>query len=161
MGYKHTNLLIEAEGETIINLGMGGCRPCISPDGSHIAWGAGDHELAVVAIDLDSDHPKIGKKKLRILDPDNKIYHVDWSPDGRFLSFSRGPNGKGDLSKPGTHQAACEMVAVYANGWNICAVSVEIGGEIYIGKKPGDDWVSLTVNDASNKESDWFLPPEK
>ena len=45
MGFSHAILLIEAHGPRIINLKIPGCRPCLSPDGRHIAWGAGDHEL--------------------------------------------------------------------------------------------------------------------
>ena len=161
MGHRHTNLLIEANGSKVINLGIDGCRPTFSPDGKHIAWGAGDHELAVVPIDIESDNPKLGKKIFQVFDKQNKIYHVDWSPDGRFLSFSRGPNGKGDITKPGTYEAACEIVGVHAKGWDIFAVKVARGGSVTIGHKPVYDWQPLTHNGNSNKESDWFLPPSK
>ncbi|SVC49946.1 uncharacterized protein METZ01_LOCUS302800, partial [marine metagenome] len=40
MGHRHTNLLIEANGSKVIDLGIDGCRPTFSPDGKHIAWGA-------------------------------------------------------------------------------------------------------------------------
>ena len=159
MGHRHTNLLIEANGSKVIDLGIGGCRPTFSPDGKHIAWGASDHELAVVPIDIDSDHPKLGKKVFQVFDKQNKIYHVDWSPDGRFLSFSRGPNGKGDITKPGTYEAACEIVGVHAKGWDIFAVQVARGGSITIGHKSVYEWMPLTQNGLSNKESDWFLSP--
>ena len=161
MGHRHTNLLIEANGSKIIDLGIDGCRPTFSPDGKHIAWGAGDHELAVVPIDIDSDNPKLGKKVFQVFDKQNKIYHVDWSPNGRVLSFCRGPNGKGDLTKPGTYAAACEIVGVHAKGWDIFAVQVAKGGSVTIGHKPVYEWMSLTRNGHSNKESDWFLPPSK
>ena len=161
MGYRHTNLLIEANGSKVIDLGIGGRRPTFSPDGKHIAGGAGDHELAVVPIDIDSDHPKLGKKVFQVFDKQNKIYHVDWSPDGRFLSFSRGPNGKGDITKPGTYEAACEIVGVHAKGWDIFAVQVARGRSVTIGHKSVNDYHPLTRNGQSNKESDWFLPQGK
>ena len=81
----------------IINLKIPGCRPCLSPDGKQIAWGPGDHELATAPIDLDSDNSgrwPVGA--VRIKDKTNKIYHVDWSPDGRSSAFSRGPEAEGD-----------------------------------------------------------------
>ena len=101
MGYDHTILLIEAHGNKIINLKIPGCRPAFSPDGQHIAWGASDNEIAAAPIDTDSDEPKVGEWRVRIKDAKNKIYHARWSPDGRFLSFSRGPDGEGRFEQAG------------------------------------------------------------
>jgi Tol biopolymer transport system component len=157
MGVGHAILLIEAHGDKIINLKIPGCRPCISPDGKQIAWGAGDHEIAAATLDLDSDQPAITDWRLRIKDHTNEIYHVDWSPDSRFLSFSRGPASKGDPNKPGTFQAACEIVGVYAPGWNLCTVSAEKDGIVDLTNTNGDFFM-LTTNGASNKESAWFRP---
>ncbi len=161
MGVSHAILLIEANGNKIINLNIPGCRPCISPDGKQIAWGPGDHELAAAPIDLDSDAPKVGPRRVRVLDAKNKIYHVDWSPDGKFLGFSRGPDGEGDSSKPGTFTAACEIVGVHANGWNLCAVPADKDAVIDLANATGDNFVPLTTNGESNKEPDWFQPPQR
>jgi Tol biopolymer transport system component len=158
MGVSHAILLIEAKGDKIINLKIPGCRPCIAPDGKHLAWGAGDHELAVAPIDLESDSPSVGKWNYVIKDAKNKVYHIDWSPDSKFVSFSRGPDGEGDLSKAGTFQAACEIVGVYAKDWNIYAVSVEGTGAIDLNKASADDVVQITTNGASNKEPAWYWP---
>ena len=161
MGVDHAILLIEAHGTNIINLGIPGCRPCLSPDGKQIAWGAGDHEIAAAPINVDSARPAVGEWRLRIKDETNKIYHVDWSPDSRFLSFSRGPDGEGDLTKPGTFQAACEIVGVYASGWDLCAVSAERDGVLDLNRATDADFLMLTTNGYSNKESAWFRPPRK
>jgi hypothetical protein len=83
---------------------------------------------------------------------------VDWSPDSRFLSFSRGPASKGDPNKPGTFLAACEIVGVFATGWNLCAVSAERDGILDLNNCAGSDSFMLTTNGASNKESAWFRP---
>jgi len=40
MGFDHAILLIKAHGNKIINLKIPGCRPCFSPDGKQVAWGA-------------------------------------------------------------------------------------------------------------------------
>jgi Tol biopolymer transport system component len=156
MGVSHGILLIEAGGTNIINLKIPGCRPCLSPDGKQIAWGAGDHEIVAAPINLDSDQPAVGEWRLHIKDNTNKIYHVDWSPDSRFLSFSRGPNGEGDLSKPGTFQAACEIVGVYAADWNLCAVPAEREGVLDLNNPEETDFCMLTTNGCSNKEPAWF-----
>lgn len=158
MGVSHAILLIEAHGDKIINLKIPGCRPCISPDGKHIAWGAEDHDLAAAPIDLDSDNPTVGKWMFVIKDEKNKIYHIDWSPDGKYVSFSRGPDGEGDLSKTGTFQAACEIVGVYAKDWNIFAVSTDHTGDFDINKASNADLMQLTTNGSSNKEPAWFWP---
>ena len=158
MGVDHAILLIEAKGDKIINLKIPGCRPWLSPDGKQIAWGAGDHEIAAAPLDTDAETPAVGPWRVRILDEKNKIYHVDWSPDCRFLSISRGPDGEGDLTKPGTFQAACEIVGVHAQGWNIAAVSAERDGALDLNTATESDFSMLTTNGWSNKESAWFLP---
>jgi TolB protein len=161
MGVGHGILLIAAHGTNIINLNIPGCRPCFSPDGKQIAWGSGDHEIDVALIDLNSDSPAVGPWRLRIQDKTNETYHVDWSPDSRFLSFSRGPASKGDPTKPGTFQSACEIVGVYAPGWDVCAVSAEREGLLDLNQATEADFTMLTTNGLSNKESAWFLPNKK
>ncbi len=161
MGYDHAILLIEACGNKIINLNIPGCRPCLSPDGKQIAWGPGDHEIAAAPINLEGDNPSVGPWRVRIKDEKNKIYHVDWSPDSRFLSISRGPEGEGDLSKPGSFTAACEIVGVYAPGWDILAVSAERNGILDLEKASDADFAWLTRNGCSNKESAWIKSERK
>jgi hypothetical protein len=160
MGVDHAILAIERHGNKIINLKVPGCRPCVSPDGNQVAWGAGDHEIAAAPLRWESEGPSIGPWRIRIKDKTNEIYHVDWSPDSRFLSFSRGPASKGDPSKPGTFLAACEIVGVYAPGWNLCAVPAEKDGTFDL-NNPATESSMLTTNGFSNKESAWFLPNGK
>jgi Tol biopolymer transport system component len=156
MGFGHSILLIEAHGDRIIDLKIPGCRPCLSPDGTRIAWGSGDHELDIAPIDLNAETPSVGPWSLHIQDSKNKIYHIDWSPDNRYVAFSRGPEGEGDLSKRGSFQAACEIVGVYAGGWNICAVSAARTGRIDLQSATDADFAQLTTNGDSNKEPAWF-----
>ena len=156
MGVGHAILLIEANGDKIINLNIPGCRPCLSPDGKQIAWGADDHEIAAAPINLEADRPVVGPRRVRVKDAKNKIYHVDWSPDSKFLCVSRGPDGEGDLTKPGTFQAACEIMGVYAPGWDLCAVTAERDGSIDLNNPAETGFSMLTTNGASNKEPSWF-----
>ena len=161
MGFDHAILAIEARGTNVVNLKIPGCRPCLSPDGKQIAWGSGDHEIVAAPIDLNSDSPRVGGWRLRIRDKTNETYHVDWSPDSRFLSLSRGHASKGDPSKPGTFQAACEIVGVYAPGWNLCVVPAERDGVVDLNHATEADFLMLTTNGFSNKESAWFRAPKE
>jgi Tol biopolymer transport system component len=161
MGFGHAILLIEAHGDKIINLHIPGCRPSISPDGQHIAWGSEDHELDTAMLDTDSDSPSVGARQLRIQDKNNKIYHIAWSPDGKFVSFSRGPDGEGDLAKTGTFQAACEIIGVYAKDWNLYAAPADHKGVLDLDHATDADLLQLTTSGSSNKEPFWFLPAER
>lgn len=156
MGYDHTILLIEAHGTNIINLKIPGCRPCLSPDGKKIAWGAEDHDLVAGPIDLDAVQPAVGEWFVRIKDEKNKIYHIDWSPDSQYLAFSRGPDGGGDPTKPGTHQAAAEVHGVYGKGWNIGVVKADRASHLDLEQASDVDLLMLTTNGFSNKEPAWF-----
>ena len=59
-----------------------------------------------------------------------KAYHTDFSPDGRHVAFSHGPEGNA-------------MVGGKAPGWNICVTDLT-------GK-----WVLITDDGNHNKEPDW------
>ena len=95
----------------------------------------------------------------------DKIYHVDWAPDSVHLSFSRGLPSKGDLSKPGTHEAACEMVGIYAKGWDIFVVALPpdegTTKTINLSTSGPEDFARITENGLSNKESTWLNSPPK
>src|SRR5262249_27221192 len=134
--------------------------PCVSPDGQQVAWGAGDHEIAAAPLNWAAEGPSVGPWRLRIKDKTNEIYHVDWSPDSHFLSFSRGPASKRDPNKPGPFLAAWAIVGVYAPGWNLCAVSAEGNGTVDL-NSPMSDFATLTTNGFSNKESAWIRPGGK
>jgi hypothetical protein len=158
MALGHAILLIEMHGNRILNLQIPGCRPRISPDGKQIAWGATDNELCIAPLDTNAPTPKVGPVRLHIVDRKNKIYHINWSPDCRYVAFSRGPDGEGDLTKRGSFQAACEIVGVYAKGWNICVVSAERSGMIDLQQAGPADFAQLTADGASNKQPAWFKP---
>src|SRR6185503_12074073 len=113
-------------------------------------------EVVAAPIDLESDPPVVGTWRLRIQDKTNETYHVDWSPDSQFLSLSRGHASKGDPTKSGTFQAACEIVGVYAPGWDLCAVPADREGVVDLNHATDADFTMLTTNGLSNKESAWF-----
>ncbi|MBL7223684.1 MAG: PD40 domain-containing protein [Candidatus Brocadiae bacterium] len=139
MGFKHAILAIEADGPKVFNLGIGGCRPDVSPDGKQIAWGVSDWALRVGELDFSSPQPRvIHQRNIVTSKKPMKIYHLDWSPDGRHIAFSRGPTGK-------TLGHACEIVGIPAKGWNICVADAT----------QTNHWAPITSDGLCNKEPDW------
>ena len=139
MGFKHAILAFEAGGTKVINLHIGGCRPDISPDGKKVAWGVSDWALRMG--DLDLTGPKPGVKNQRNIVTSVKplkIYHVDWSPDGRHITFSRGPSVKRLGHVP-------EIVGIRAEGWDICMADATATNR----------WTAITSDGLCNKEPDW------
>ena len=149
MGYSHANLAIAVDGVTIFDLGMRGCRPDLSPDGRRIGWSPGDFWVGVGNLDLSSTKPAT-KEQTNLVTTTRPftIYHVDWSPDGKYLAFSGGPKTK----RLGWHPA---LIGIEAKGWNI---------HICDARRPGRS-VTITTDGLSNKEPDWIplkaprLPP--
>ena len=145
MGFKHAILAIPVDGMKVFNLGMGGCRPDISPDGKKVAWGASDWALLVADIDLTGPEPKVTHKRaIATSKKPIKIYHIDWSPDGRYVTFSRGPAKKRLGHAP-------EIVGIPAEGWNICVAD----------PTRKNRWAAITTDGRCNKEPDWAPVAEK
>jgi len=139
MGYDHAILAFEADGQGVYNLGIPGCRPDLGPDGRKIAWGASDWVLQVADIDFTGPQPKVSNRRDVVTSKEPmKIYHIDWSPDGRWVTFARGPEGP-------KMSPAVEMIGINAQGWNICVADAT----------KTNDWEAITSDGASNKEPDW------
>jgi len=133
--YSDTILALEANGTRVFDLArwsVKGCRPDFRFDGKKIAWGETDWDLCVGDINLSTPVPRVENvhkvvKCLRAA----KIYHVDFSPDGKYIAFSFGPSAGG------------QQVGGKARGWNICVSDLS-------GK-----WVKITTDGNHNKEPDW------
>jgi Tol biopolymer transport system component len=141
MGYSHAILAIEADGKGVFNLGIPGCRPDVSGDGKCIAWGGDDTILRIANFKVVKGKPKVtDARTVATSEHPIHIYHIDWSPDGRYVAFSRGPTRKAALG------TAPEVVGIKAEGWNICVADAT--------KK--NRCVAITSDGHSNKEPDWF-----
>ncbi len=139
MGFKHAILAIEANGMKVFDLHLPGCRPDFSADGKRIAWGASDWALRVADIDFSGPEPKVSNARdVATSREPMKIYHIDWSPDGKYFAFSRGPAHK----KLGF---APEMIGIKAQDWNICVGDTS----------QKDRWIQITSDGLCNKEPDW------
>jgi len=132
-GGRRRNLLVEATEAGIRSLSISGCRPDISPDGSRIAWGRTDHELRIGTFTPSSASDNVvNQQPVVAVNRDDKVYHVDWSPDGEYLAFSYGPSRGG------------QAVGQRASGWNISILEIATG-----------KWVQVTTDGNHNKEPDW------
>jgi len=140
MGYRHAILAIEANGTKVVDLKIPGCRPDVSPDGKRVAWGPGDFALRVGELDFSGGEPKVlNARDVVTSTKPMKIYHIDWSPDGKYVAFSRGPSTKLMGMIP-------EIVGVQAKGWNICVADPAATNR----------WTPITNDGACNKEPDWM-----
>jgi len=140
MGHRHGMLAIEADGPGVFDLEIPGCRPDVSPDGKRIAWGPGDFALRIGDLDFSGPQPRVVNARNVVTSPKPmKIYHVDWSPDGRYVAFSRGPAAKIMGRIP-------EIVGVRAKGWDICVADAAATNR----------WINVTNDGRCNKEPDWI-----
>jgi len=138
MGYSDTIIAFDAYGTRTFDLakwGVKGCRPALNSDGTRMVWGETDWNLRTGDIDLRSAEPKVTNIRdiLRVA-RSSKVYHVDISPDSRYIAFSYGPFSGG------------QQVGGMAEGWNIC-----------VGDLNGN-WVRITTDGNHNKEPDWVPP---
>ncbi len=144
MGHRHAILAIEADGKGVFDLKIPGCRPDISPDGKRVAWGPSDWALRVGDLDFSAAVPKVlNARDVVTSEKPMKVYHIDWSPDGKYVTYSRGPSKKrlGHVS---------EIVGIPAEGWNIYVAD----------PSETNRSMPLTTNGNCNKEPDW-VPVER
>jgi len=142
MGYSHAILAVGAAGQRFFDLQIPGCRPDMSPDGKRIAWAASDYSLAVGDFDVAEGKPRVtNRREIITSEKPWKVQHVDWSPDGRYVAFSRGPYREG-LGLAGSPA----LVGARAPHWDIC-----VGDPAATNR-----WVAITSDGNSNKEPDWL-----
>jgi len=131
------NIAFMANDTTQMRLTISGCRPDISPDGGRITWGAEDEELCIATLDLSSpENNVVNHKRVIQCDRGFKVYHVDWSPDGNYLTFSYGL------------EDGSEEVGQRARGWNICICDLSTL-----------KWTNITTDGKDYKEPDWVPVP--
>jgi len=139
MEYSDAILAFEANGTKLFDLGwwgVKGCRPEFNFDGKKMVWGETDWNLCLGDIDLTGRTPRVTniREVIQCLRK-SKVYHVDFSPDGRYIAFSYGPS------------RGAQQVGGKARGWDIC-----------VGDMTGK-WVKITTDGKHNKEPDWVPIP--
>ncbi len=135
MGFDHAILAFPSDANDVFDLtpcGVTGCRPDFNPDGKMVTWGKTDWDLCVGAFELASGKPRVIEVRAIVrCDKEHEVYHTDFSPDGRYIAFSYGPE-------------ANEMGGGKAPGWNICVADL------------AGNWVQITKDGHHNKEPDWI-----
>jgi TolB protein len=142
LGFEHAIIAIEADGPGIHNLRLPGCRPDLSADGKRVTWGFGDYRVGLADLDFASSPPTA--KNIRPLLTSQEplmTYHMAWSPDGRYIAFSLGPQRPGKSLKG----LFAQCPGIDAPGWDLCIADTS---------KP-NRWVRLTRDGKSNKEPEW------
>jgi Tol biopolymer transport system component len=146
MGYSHGILAIEIDGSRVVDLKIGGCRPCVSDDGRGITWSRDDHTICVADLDLQSDMPVVSNVRVVDRHETAHLYHPDFSPDGRLIVYSMGPGGRVQAQGPGTHTQVAEMIGVRGR-WDLYVKPISGEGAA----------LRLTADEAlSNKEPEWI-----
>jgi Tol biopolymer transport system component len=148
MGFSHAILAIEADGDRVIDLKLGGCRPNVRSDGKKVCWGHGDFCAGVADLDLAGPDPK-ATNIIDVVESKEPVetYHVTWSPDGKYLTFTSGPKKSQKSLKPGLP----EFPGVEAPGWNVCVADAS----------QRNRWVALTTDGKSNKQPSWVVVKER
>ncbi len=148
MGFKHAILAVEAAGTRHFDLKLPGCRPDLGPGGRRVVWGHGDYAIGVADLDLAAAAPAATNlRKLVVSQEPVMTYHMDWSPDGRYIAFTRGPKS----TQKALVGATRETPGVQAPGWDLCIADANAENR----------WIQITLDGLSNKEPDWVLAPSK
>ncbi len=133
--YSDAILAFQAYGMEVFDLGrwgVKGCRPDFSRDGKQITWGETDWDLCVGDFNIGPQGPVVSNIRQFVnCRQTSKVYHVDFSPDSRYIIFSYGPSKGG------------QQVGGMAKDWDICIADMT-------GK-----WYKITNDGNQNKEPDW------
>lgn len=155
MGFNESIVAIEANGPKIVELNrscsdgldLHQCRPDLNPFGNRVAWGSGNtgHQdffyIEVADIDLTRSEPAVSNRRKPVtVDFPQQTYHVDWSPDGKYLVYTQGAIGS-------RMEAANYVIGRKASGWDLWVVN------------PGvpDVCAQISRDGLSNKEPDWVF----
>jgi Tol biopolymer transport system component len=144
MGFKHSILAVEAAGTGVIDLQLPGCRPDLGPGGNKVVWGHGDYAIGVADLDLGAAPPPAANRRRVLVSREPVMtYHMDWSPEGRYVAFTRGPKSARKMLVGATR----ETPGVQAPGWDLCVAD----------PARENRWVQITSDGLSNKEPDWVF----
>jgi Tol biopolymer transport system component len=132
-------MAFKADDNTTMPLQAFGCRPDISPDGRKLAWHGTNWNINIGTLDFNSPQKSVTNHTIvAACEYEYWIYHVDWSPDMNYLTFSYAPvKGSEAVSRP-------------APGSNICICDLKTG-----------KWTQITTDGKHNKEPDWIPVQEE
>lgn len=149
MGYGHAIIAINIGNDAVHDLEISGCRPCLSPDGTKITWSRDDHTICAADVTISQGGAEVSNTVVVAHDDKLHLYHPDFSPDGKYITYSMGPGGRVRANGPGTHTQVAEMVGVRGD-WNL-----------YVKRASGEGEALRLTEDSSlsSKESEWIRTP--
>ena len=148
MGLSHAIVAIATDGDRVVDLKLGGCRPNVRFDARKITWGHGDFCAGVADLDLTADTPRATNIHNIVQSTDPiETYHVTWSPDGKYITYTTGPKA----TKKNLKGLLPEFPGVKAPGWNICIADAS----------QRNRYVPLTTDGKSNKQPSFVFVKEK
>lgn len=152
MGHNHAILAVAARGNEVRRVDyadgsrIGGCRPDISPDGKRVVWNSSDLTISVADLEIRGTEAKALNPRILVKSQDPVfVYQADWSPDGRYVAFTRGPKAEKKLA------LSPAIISVEARGWDICVADAT----------GSNRFVQVTPDGHSNKEPDWVPLPSQ
>ena len=110
--------------------------------------GHGDFCAGVADLDLTADTPKATNIHNIVQSTDPvETYHVTWSPDGKYITYTTGPKA----TKKNLKGLLPEFPGVEAPGWNVCVADAS----------QRNRYVPLTTDGKSNKQPSFVFVKEK
>ncbi len=109
-------------------------------------WGHGDYCAGTADLHLSGPIPTASNIH-DVVESKQPVetYHVTWSPDMKYITFTRGPK----TSHKNLRGLVNELPGVEAVGWNVCAADVQ----------KRDRWVEITTDGKSCKQPSWIVVP--
>jgi len=148
MGLSHAIVAIATDGDRVVDLKLGGCRPNVRFDAMKITWGHGDFCAGVADLDLTAEKPRATNIHNIVESKDPvETYHVTWSPDGKYITYTTGPKA----TKKNLRGLLPEFPGVAAPGWNVCIADAS----------QHNRYVPLTIDGKSNKQPSFVFIKEK
>jgi len=145
MGYGHAIVAIEVNGNRVVDLKIPGCRPASSEDGTRLTWSSDDHTIHTGDLEMTDEGPRVVNQRIVHHDEKMHLYHPDFSPDGRYVTFSVGPGGRVAAKGPGQQTEVAEMIGV-GGPWDLWIKELD---------SPNPPVPLTQAADLSNKESEW------
>jgi len=148
MGLSHAIVAIATDGDRVVDLKLGGCRPNVRFDAKKITWGHGDFYAGVADLDLTADTPKATNIHNIVESTDPvETYHVTWSPYRRPASWPTAIRP----SLPASSAASAWAADVTSHNARRLAASIRVHAYLSCSGVPGSGHTTATRFSRANE----------